>query len=784
MNPSKLDPRLAMLAAGSQSELKVLSESGRFGLGDVSTKKDTVARVLVQCAAAEVERLKAAGMEVTSVAGDVAAGFVPLSRLGALEEIDSVSFIESSRPLVRELDLALTEVGADTVHTGPPGLRGAGVIVGIIDSGVDWRHGNFRNALGTSRILAIWDQGLAPVAGESAPAGFGYGVEYTQAQINGALAAPPTAVVRHRDGDTFNGHGTHVTGIAAGDGSAPDAGGTTFRFIGAAPDADIVVVANSVTTDALGDSANTLDALQYIFNLAGTLGRPVVVNMSQGDNLGPHDGTSLLERGIDNLLGGAGRAFVKSAGNEGATARHAAGTILPAGPEAVRLTIPPNDTTDETIDIWYEGVDRFSVTVTDPAGNVTPAVAAGANNGANLAGGNRVVIDSRVTNPINGANQIFIQLRRGTAASLRAGNWTITMTATTLVNGAFHAWIERSNVTPARFLAPHQNNDFTISIPGTALEVITVGSYVTRGAGVGSLSTFSSRGPTRDGRNAPTISAPGEVLESARANGIANGAGQYLGLAGTSMAAPMVAGTVALMLQAAPTLTQQQIIDCLRLNARADAFTAAGPATGWGAGKLDAAAAVRCRLKRPPRDIKVPVLDPKPIWDPKRPWLEPKPVLDPKVPRDPKLPRDPKFTDPKLRDPKVRDPKTFDPKVRDPKFRDPKVLDPKIRDPKIPDPKILDPKIRDPKSFDPKVIDPKIRDPKGMDPMPRPFAFMTPTEAVQETTGGGDGEQTLERLAELEAEFLWRWQQGDLSEAEIEIWQLVALAVAKSRGEA
>jgi subtilisin family serine protease len=218
----------------------------------------------------------------------------------------------------------------------------------------------------------------------------------------------------------------------------------------------------------------------------------------------------------------------------------------------------------------------------------------------NMANGNRVFVDSRLGDPGNGDNRIFLTIGPGTAASIEAGTWSFTLTGNTVVNGRFDAWIQRGPPnTIAAFLAPHENQDCTISTPGTARQIITAGSYVTRGGVIGSASAFSSRGPTRDGRPAPDVSAPGERIFSARATGIDAAGDAYHALRGTSMAAPHVAGAAALMLQAAPTLTQQQIKDCLRSNARTDMITGGGPNTVWGAGKLDAAAAFLCAAAPP-----------------------------------------------------------------------------------------------------------------------------------------------------------------------------------------
>ena len=586
-----LDSRLKFIkqVADSQAGLELLVSTGRFGIR--ITDDEPHVRVLVQAKENVTDKaLLEVGLRVSARVEDVATGEIAISQLDKLDVIDGVILVEGVRPLDPELDLSLPETRANLVHAGPPGRRGAGVIVGIIDSGVDWRHQSFRNATGGTRILRIWDQLLAPVAGETSPAPFGYGVEYDSTQINTALtAANPLAVVRHMDNAV--GHGTHVTGIAAGDGSVAGNGSPAFTFIGVAPEADIIVVANRVTTDALGDSASTLDAVQYIFNVAQALGRPCVINLSQGDNLGPHDGTSLLERGIDNLLGGQGRSMVKSAGNAANGSIHASGAV-PAGGS---ITLPaqfPAGSMLNTIDIWYAGMDRFSVRITPPGGVASIVVTAGSTTTLNFPNGNQVFVDSVIGHPNNGDNRIFLQFSRGTALAIGSGVWNIDLIGATVIAGGWHAWIERGNLIP-QFTGPFRNDDVTISIPGTAREVITAGSYITRGAGVGNLSTFSSRGPTRDGRTAPTLSAPGQSIMSVLV-GAGTGVNQYQAMNGTSMAAPHITGVIALMLQARPNLTQPQIIDCLTRTARSDVFTGATPNFDWGAGKMDAQGAVNC----------------------------------------------------------------------------------------------------------------------------------------------------------------------------------------------
>lgn len=586
-----LDSRLRFLAgqAGEEDALAALERTGRFGLFVAAVDQPRV-RVLVQLDDVGDEELNERGVTIATRAGDIVSGEIAFSDVEQLDALEGVVLIEAARPMVPELDASLPETRANVVHTGPPGLRGAGVIVGIIDSGIDWRHQCFRDGAGNSRVLRLWDQNLAPQAGETSPAPFGYGVEYQQGQIDTALsAANPLNVVRSMDG--AGGHGTHVVGIAAGDGSAAGNGQPAFTFIGVAPEADIVFVANQVTTETLGDSATTLDAVQYIFNVAQTLGRPAVINLSQGDNLGPHDGTSLLERGLDNLLGAKGRSMVKSAGNAANAGVHASGTVAAGGTDAPQFVVPANDFTPDTLDFWYNAADHIGFNITPPGGTASTTINPGTTTTLTLPNNNQVFVDSVLNHPNNGDNRIYVQLLPGSVPAVQQGTWTVTLTGMTVTDGGWHAWIERGTTVP-QFIGAHRNEQVTISVPGTSSKVITTASYTTKGAGVGNLSTFSSRGPTRDGRAAPTIAAPGQQVLSAN-----SGAGitttQYVGMSGTSMAAPHVAGAVALILQASPTLTQQQIIGHLTNNGRNDAFTGSAPNVGWGSGKLDVKATVR-----------------------------------------------------------------------------------------------------------------------------------------------------------------------------------------------
>jgi subtilisin family serine protease len=589
-----------MIRASDEHGLTTLEESGLVAV-EVAGAAEPVVWVLIHHTGT-AEQLAAAGVQVSSTAGDIASGRIPVSRLDDLERLETVVYAEAGRGMHLDLDVSVAEVNADDVHelpaegTPPARWRGRGVIVGIVDTGIDYTHPAFRDSSGNTRILRIWDQHLAPMGSEHNPADFPYGVEYTQADIDNALAtANPTNIVRTIDYSRV-GHGTHVAGIAAGDGNA------SGTFAGIAPEADLIVVAARGSSGGIGTSTTTFDAVNYIFTIAESLGRPAVVNMSLGDNLNAHDGTANLELGIDNLLGAPGRAMVKSAGNAAVGNIHATGTVPAGGSQTVQFTVPANDVLADLTEIWYSGRDRFAISVTDPAGNTVGPVAPGNITSLTFPGGNRIFIQSDLTQVQNNENRIFLGLQRDTALTIQPGNWSFTLTGTTVVDGGrFHAWIQRSGEVLPQFTGPAATNASTISTPGTSREVITVGSYVTRphpthgaSAAIGDISTFSSRGPTRDGRFKPDLVAPGEWILSARASTVVDGSGLSHFLSGTSMAAPHVAGTIALILQRYPRLTNAQIRQGLIETARTDGNTGSEPNIPnhtWGYGKLDTLAA-------------------------------------------------------------------------------------------------------------------------------------------------------------------------------------------------
>jgi subtilisin family serine protease len=540
-----------------------------------------------------VRALEEAGAEIhfclerftTVVTGEIA--------LDALEQLDgheALLRIEAPRTMVPELDVSCAEVGAVELRQAEPALRGSGVVVGIVDSGIDFTHPDFCNADGSSRILYFWDQGAGPRHGRVP-----YGREYARGELDAALqASDPVAALGHADED---GHGTHVACIAAGNGSADEG-----RFCGIAPDADLIVVCtdneNGVT---LGRSDRVLSAFAYIRDRAGE--KPVSINISLGMNGGGHSGETLLESGLDNLVRSPGVVVVKSAGNEQLWNVHAGGEIRASEEVRLGLDVRTNDIQNDVVELWYDSEDRLEIAIQPPQGSRSElfSQAAPAHH-FRTAAGNRVDIYFEPDKDGTGDTCVTLIFSRGKAAFIQPGTWTLVIKGARVRKGRYDAWIERTQRNAPgeqmRFSDNSADLTRTISIPGCARRLITVGAYVTKpvegtGAVMGKLASFSSRGPTRYGFIKPELVAPGQVVVAARSSMIKNGpAGAYHALPGTSMAAPHVAGAAALILSVRPELTCEQVKQILTHAARKDGEAHGAPNNAWGYGKLDVRTAV------------------------------------------------------------------------------------------------------------------------------------------------------------------------------------------------
>ncbi|MCS7216754.1 MAG: S8 family serine peptidase [Candidatus Bipolaricaulota bacterium] len=569
-SPQKLDPFLRAL-------LQAPPELGPALLAPYAAEPDPFIPVFLEL------QSEAVWWEIPgarSLFGRVATATLPLSQLPRVAEHPGVLRVWASRPLEPLLDRSVPEIGAPTLWHGSPRTTGQGVVVGLVDSGVDILHPAFRvdrdgdGFLEGTRILFYWDQtaagggGFPPFWGDEVGEGL-YGRVYAQqdleAALRGAFSPAP---------DTL-GHGTHVAGIAAG--------GFGAGLPGVAPGADLVVVKTNFYEDSV------LDGIRFVLEAAAFLGRPGVVNLSLGGHTGSHDGRSALERSVDLLAQRPGAVIVCAAGNEGQSRIHVGGEVR----TPTTWTLVPN-AASVVVRFWYDDPARFAVSVRAPTGEtltVTPGQSRSAPTAAGL-----VWLDHTLSPLAQEPRQVFLTL----SGASRDSRWRITFEP--LFPGRVDGWVESAKM--GYFL--EGNGERAIAEPGNAPHVITVGAYVTRvawaaqageqraeGYTLWALAPFSSRGPTRDGRLKPDLAAPGAWIASALSSAASPSSwyvlpdGKHLVLAGTSMAAPHVAGACALLLSLRPDLTREELLQALRAGARADAQVGAVPNTAWGWGKLD-----------------------------------------------------------------------------------------------------------------------------------------------------------------------------------------------------
>jgi subtilisin family serine protease len=543
-------------------------------------------RVVTQFSEIITVRMKREILPVVSGAPEVASMIAGNTYLGPDIELDAAEISEAS---------VLTPLPTD--ERRPQGLKvaGRGVVVGVVDWGFDFTHPDFRNKDGTTRILALWDQRCGRRSNSPEP--FGYGVVHDRAAINRALKEndPFRALDYHpADADTGIGcHGTHVASIAAGSGGDD-------RPVGIAPEADFVLVHNSpwdeATSNKLGDSVTLLEGVDFIARTAGD--RSWVVNLSMGRHGEQHDGSTLIEQGLDAVIRLApGRAVSLSAGNYFDKRIHASGQLRPTQERTLVWEIAEGKRTYNQLEFWYSWQDKFEVAVRSPDGSI--AGRAGIGERAKFVVGGREVgnIYHRAQEPNNLDHHISIFLYE----EAPTGEWQVTISGRDVIDGRYHAWIERDVSCPkcqSRFHADDADPKSTTGTICNGRRTLAVGAYDAHDPEQ-RLGRFSSVGPTRDGRLKPDLCAPGVRVLAARSapRNKTDDTPLLTRMSGTSMAAPHVAGTIALMFEAAPRrLRIEETHNLLLESARRVSVPEAIP-DRVGIGFLDIAGAVAAAQK-------------------------------------------------------------------------------------------------------------------------------------------------------------------------------------------
>lgn len=464
----------------------------------------------------DLEEIEAAMPEIRAfpLLGGYAVLSVPEPFIESLAAFSQIEYIEKPKRLFFSVNKAKSDSCITQVQSGGGGLylSGRGVITAVIDSGIDYYHGDFRDREGNSRILELWDQDRAAV--------------YSREQINEALRAGSREaafqLVPSRD---VSGHGTAVAGIAAGNGLE---GNGTYR--GAAYESDLLIVKlGAPKPDSFPRTTELMRALDFVVRRAVYYQKPVAVNLSFGNTYGSHDGTSLLETYLDAAAEMGRTVIVAGSGNEGSSRGHTSGILKNGESRIIELSVDEYER-GFGVQLWKLYIDDFFVELISPSGRSSGPVSPVLGSQRLAFPGTTALLYYGEPSPYSTAQEIYFDFIPSDTY-VESGIWKFRLIPQRIVDGSFDLWLPSESALnrSTRFLFP--TPDTTLTIPSTSSSVMTVGAY---DDATQSYADFSGRGFTRLGHMVkPDLVAPGVNIVTSRAGG------GYAAVTGTSFAAPL-----------------------------------------------------------------------------------------------------------------------------------------------------------------------------------------------------------------------------------------------------
>ncbi len=436
----------------------------------------------------DLKRISELAEETTALQNEYAIVTVQENRIEALATLSEVEYIEKPKRLFFEVENGRRVSCIDAVQESRFSLSGQGVLIGVIDSGIDYTLSDFQTEDGGTRILALWDQTL--------------GKEYTRDEINEALMS---ATVEERlerlPSMDDSGHGTAVAGIAAGNGR-----NSRGRYAGVAPESELVVVKlGRARQDGFPRTTELMKGLDYVIRKATELQMPVAVNISFGNTYGSHDGTSLLERFIDDMANIWKSVICIGTGNEAASAGHTSGVLTEGKETVVQLAVQRNQP-NLSIQIWKEYTDTVEIVLISPSGTRVGPFQEILGPQRFTVAQTEILLYYGEPSPYSTSQEIYIDLLPRDSY-INEGIWQIILVPGRIVSGAFFMWLPSENILNqgTGFLSPVSQT--TLTIPSTATRAISVGAYNAR---TFAYADFSGRGYLRGSRIVkPDIVAPG-----------------------------------------------------------------------------------------------------------------------------------------------------------------------------------------------------------------------------------------------------------------------------------